>query len=361
MLSKQNKKQFTDFWSKSHCVSDTPDLKGTALRWWMELFWGPMIYTEEPTYNFINVYKKGNKYWLSDAILVNQLPHLKPCGTLIPRKLKDKLPKNETGPTNNPILQQLHDVGFIIQCVPLTDDERQLIIEAPYSQNVNDAYYSSDAIQAKASHNDFLGGTAWDKAEPISKKILDSVDISGNALLESGILYSRTLRLGRSTKSTAIDPHTECDQSVFLGVVHYLFEGKEPIRGRQFTIYHQDPWDEFMRVHGLMTEEFHLYTHVDWSLKPAVEFTPIDSHAVFCNFYNPRFPHGVQPQLSDEYVYSLTAQLSNEDVPDYNGLNAAKKLGNRYHVGKWGESLDTDNSGLKDEEDDRELYYDKDS
>jgi len=341
--SEENKRIFNDFFSQPIVfVGDDPEIKGTHLKWWMEMFWGPMVYTEESTYNFINVYKTICGYEISDAIYVDQNPNRTPCGTLIPRKLKDKTDINYTGGGSD-FLWDLHRKGYHLSKYHLSDEERAMIRNAPYSRNVNDAEYSSDAIQAKASHNDYLGGTAYEPCEPLTNAMFKAIPrdwLTGNALLK--ILEPRTLRLGRSSKSTAIDPHTECDQSVFWDAILYMYEGKEPIKGRHFVIYDQEPFDEYERVVGCMTDLWHMYRKKEWDLsKPAIKFQPHDGAVIYFNPYNPRFPHGVLPQESKEVVYSITSQCSLDDVPDYNMFNMMKKLAGRYWDGDWGEKQST--------------------
>lgn len=341
--AEENRNLFNNFFTKRWVfVGDDPTLKGTHLKWWMEMFWGPMVYTEDPTYNFINVYKSIHGYEISDAIYVDQRPQRTPCGTLIPRKLKDKLDINYTG-GNSDFLWSLHRQGFWSSQIHLTEEERAMIRNAPYSKNVNDATYSSDAIQAKASHNDYLGGTAYEPCEALTRRMFDDIPrdwLVGNALLKT--LEPRTLRMGRSSKSTAIDPHTECDQSVFWDAILYMYESNEPIQGRHFVIYDQTPYDEYERVVGCMTDKWHLYRHKDWDLsKHAIKFKPFDGAVIHFNPYNPRFPHGVLPQESNSVVYSITSQCSKDDVPDYNMFNMMKKLAGRYWDGEWGEKQST--------------------
>lgn len=336
-MSEHIRKQNVNYHLKKHTpmqeffISGTTTFKSieefyeTDLNEYLEMYWGEMVYQEKPSTNFIKVYKINDKYIFSDAILIDQFPHRKPIGSIVPMSISEETEIDHTGGTNSTFLYNLFNLGFHYEKVILDGIEEEIING---NFDVQDDMYCPDYLQSRNSSNDFLNGSPVPHADYISKKLWEITNneymySSSNILKES---TDRILRCNRTRKNHQLEPHSDCNQSSYLAAIHYSVPSNTEVIGREFEISIQDPIDEYERIHTVGSHEDQLYVKKKYDIKPLTRIPISNNLVIFINNYNPKFIHGHPPQISEEPVYSMVTQLANEQVAANNKLNYIKNI-----------------------------------
>lgn len=280
----------------------------SSLHDYLRLIYGEILYTENPTFNFINVHKgqEGNLIF-SEAVFADIFPEQEKIASVLPKALYDSRPllRNETG-GKSPMLLEISRRGWAITNCPLIAEDLPFFEAQNYSVEAlpgepSAAYYGSSedpSINRIPSVRRALG---------IMPKVAAAL-AQGNPLLSQASLHP--VNVLRYVQGDRQEPHSDAYVGTFCILLAYLTSLRRP-RGRELVVGTFRFTEAYERILAGKADFKTISEDMprEWIEGSPTEIPPAHGKTVVLNNFNPRFFHEVRPARSRKPVYAISAHL----------------------------------------------------